>query len=349
MIRTICICGGGSLGHVIAGVLSNQKTRPLAVNILTNRPTKWTNKLIVNTPDGNRIEGNLTRISSYPEDVIPQSDVILICLPGPYIQKELIKIKDFLTPGSYVGCVFSSTGFFFEAMKILPENIKLWGFQRVPFIARTLSYGHYANLLGYKKEYKIAVERASELEKEAFRIFIEDTFGATTILLANYLEASITNSNPLLHTSRLYTMFKDWKPGIKYNRDFLFYEEWNNDAADLYIKMDNELASLIKILPVTPGFLPTVLEYYECNDVTSLAKKLRSIESFKGIKSPMIEISKGEWIPDFSSRYFTEDFGCGLKYIRDLCAQYNIAALNIEAVYNWGISLIANDTLPRTN
>lgn len=44
------------------------------------------------------------------------------------------------------------------------------------------------------------------------------------------------------------------------------------------------------------------------------------------------------WCPDFSSRYFTEDFPFGLKFIRDLCIERNVSCPNIDKVYAWGMS-----------
>ncbi len=333
---TVCICGGGSLGHVIAGVLSSIREKPLKVNILTTKPALWNRTLEISTPKGKVLKGDINMISSDPREVIPQSDIVLICLPGNLIRKALLTIRDSLSEGTYVGCVFSSTGFFFEALEILPGNVKLWGFQRVPFIARTVEYGRSANILGYKKEHKIAIERATEDEKEKFRAYLENLFEYPTVLLNNHLEASITNSNPLLHTSRLYMMFKDWEPGVTYPRNFLFYEEWTEEAAELYIRMDEELAELIKVLPVASDFLQSALDYYESHDALSLKNKLSSIESFKGIMSPMKEIGEGLWIPDFENRYFVEDFGYSLRYLHDLCRKYKIDTPNIDKVLYWG-------------
>ncbi len=408
-IKTVCICGGGSLGHVIAGVLAARQDLALCVNILTRQPSRWSHELTIHTPESaaHALTGHISTISAYPEDVVPQADLVLVCLPGHLISDELLKIRDHLKPGTFVGCVFSSTGFFFEALKILPEDIKLWGFQRVPFIARTLDYGHSAKLLGYKSEHKIAVERATDAEKETLRQFVAQAFGCLstsqdcpsasqdcpstsqdcsstsqdslctfqdcpTVLLGSYLEASITNSNPLLHTSRLYTMFHDWQPGIVYPKNYLFYEEWTTEAAQLYMDMDDELSELIQHLPVDPHFLAPVLEYYESHDAASLARKLSSIPSFCGILSPMKQVAaeegkdsaaekekdfaaeKGEsstaeegkdsateqWIPDFSSRYFVEDFGCSLRYIWELSQQYGLTLPNIDRVYRWGAEKI---------
>lgn len=238
-----------------------------------------------------------------------------------------------------MGSVFSSTGFFFEAKEILNENQPLWGFQRVPFISRVEEYGKSANLLGYKDAHKIAVENVSEKEKIAFGQLIEEWFERPVTLLKNYYEASLTNSNPLLHTSRLYTMFGGENEGKVYPRMQLFYEEWTEEAADLYIKMDEEFFKLLNVLPVSKDFLPTALEYYESHDAKSLAAKLSSIQGFKGISSPMLETTEG-WVADYSSRYFTEDFPYGLKYIWQLSHRHQVSCPYIDRVYEWGMSKI---------
>ena len=333
MMRGICICGGGSLGHVVAGYLA--ATKPVKVNVLTQRPERWSREIVVDTPDGRVLHGGLNVVSSDPAEALSGVDVVLLCLPGFAIRDELIKIRPYLNNDTYVGSVFSSTGFFFEAMQLLGEDIPLWGFQRVPFIARTEEYGHSAHLLGYKSAHNIAVERCDD--KEGFRALIESLFDAPVTLLSNYYEASLTNSNPLLHTSRLYTMFGGENEGRVFPRMILFYEEWTVEAAQLLIDMDEEFFTILRYLPVSEGYLPRILDYYESHDAESLARKLSSIQGFKGITSPMTVTAEG-WVPDFASRYFTEDFPYGLRYIWELAHQLNIDVPYIDKVYNWGVS-----------
>ena len=333
MMRGICICGGGSLGHVVAGYLA--ATKPVKVNVLTQRPERWSREIVVDTPDGRVLHGGLNVVSSDPAEALSGVDVVLLCLPGFAIKDELIKIRPYLNKDTYVGSVFSSTGFFFEAMQLLGEDVPLWGFQRVPFIARTEEYGHSAHLLGYKSAHNIAVERCDD--KEGFRALIESLFDAPVTLLSNYYEASLTNSNPLLHTSRLYTMFGGENEGRVFPRMILFYEEWTVEAAQLLIDMDEEFFTILRYLPVSEGYLPCILDYYESHDAESLARKLSSIQGFKGITSPMTETAEG-WVPDFASRYFTEDFPYGLRYIWELAHQLNIDVPYIDKVYNWGVS-----------
>jgi hypothetical protein len=219
-------------------------------------------------------------------------------------------------------------------MDVLPPSQPLFGLQRVPFIARTTEYGHEASILGYKDTLAVAVEQT--WRREEIRQLCEMLFNTPTQLLESHYEASLSNSNPLLHPSRLYSLWKDWRPGVCYDRQALFYEEWTEEAAQLYISMDNELQTLLERLPVRKGAIPTVLDYYESHDAASLAQKLRSIEAFKGIKAPM-KAAGGGFVPDFGSRYFTEDFPYGLAIVRRLMKEYGLEAPTIERIYQWGI------------
>ena len=333
-MKRICICGGGSLGHVIAGYLSAKKE--LEVNIRTQRPQLWKHELQISTPEGDTLCGKLNTVSDKPEEALHEVDIVLLCLPGYAIKSELLKIKPYVNERTYVGTVFSSTGFFFEALEILDNDVPLWGFQRVPFIARTNVYGESAHLLGYKTSHNIAVEHCED--KERFRSQIEKLFDAPVHLLNNYYEASFTHSNPILHPSRLYTLFKDWNKNVYYDHQFLFYEEWTNEASELLITLDKELFSVLAKLPVAPDFLMPILPYYESTDAESLTRKIRSINGFKGITTPMIFSEKG-WQPDLNSRYFREDFMHGLRYIHQEAHNLGIEVPMMNKVYNWGVEV----------
>ena len=89
----ICICGGGNLGHVCAGFLANRGHK---VSILTTKPQLWGKSLEIIAPDGNFV-GQLASVSSDPNEVIPQAEIVLVCLPGFAIHDELEKIKPHLS------------------------------------------------------------------------------------------------------------------------------------------------------------------------------------------------------------------------------------------------------------
>lgn len=329
----VTICGGGSLGHVCIGVLS--QCDGVEVSLLTQRPEQWNSSIVVTDCNGKALEGHLQQISSDPSSVIPSSDIVLLCLPGFLIEQTLLLIKPYLSPETVVGSVVCSTGFFFVAHRVLPAKTPLFGFQRVPFIARVSDYGHSANLLGYKPSVAVAAEEIAD--SEDFRQLIERLFDTPAQMLESYLEVSLTNSNPILHTGRLYSLWGQWD-GRPYDRCLLFYKEWTEDAAEWLIKMDAEFMELLKHLPMNPDSIPSLLAYYESHDAASLAVKLRSIPAFQNITAPMKQLPEGGWVPDFASRYFTEDFPFGLKYIVDLAREYKASTPCIDEVYAWGMS-----------
>lgn len=336
--KTICICGGGGQCHAIAPWLT---TKGYQANILTNRPSDWNeNSFKYNLPEGASKNVKLGVISDNPQDVITDADIVILTVPGFANEKELEKIKPFLKEGAFVGGVFSSNGFFFAALKILGSQFPLWGFQRVPFIGKVKEYGKEGNILAYKTEFVIAVENCSPEQKEEFRKWVEDTFGQPTRLMSHYLEVTLSNSNPILHPARIYTWLMDWD-GKTLEQNPLFYEEWTDDASQVYIGLDDDLHKLIHKLPIDNGCLPSVLDYYNQSDAHSLTKKLRSIESFKNIRMPVTKIDNG-YLPDFNSRYFAEDFQYGLRFIYDLAKQYNVDTPTVDKVYLWGNDLINN-------
>lgn len=329
----ITICGGGNLGHVVSGVLGSQSD--VQLSLLTRKPEAWDKKLKVTDLNGKVYVCTFHKISKFPEVVIPSADIVILCLPGFAINEELKKIKRYLKDSAKVGSVVSSTGFFFEALSNLPANIALFGFQRVPYISRISEYGRSASLLGYKEVLALAVEHAKE--RERLRDEIEKLFMTPTVLLQSYYEASLTNSNPLLHPARLYSMWKDWDGTALYISNPKFYADWTDEASELYIAMDNEFQKLLGKLPVRENSIPSVLKYYACSDAQSLTQKLRSISAFQSIESPMIELAGG-YIPNYNCRYFTEDFPYGMRFIVECALKYKVEIPIIKEVYQWGCS-----------
>ena len=332
----IVICGGGGLGHTCAGVLSNHEG--IIVDMLTNRPEKWDHNFKVNTPDKGTIVGKLDRISTKPEDLIPEADIVFFCLPAFLVEETIIKIKPFLKANTIVGAVFGCTGFFIFAHKHLSSTAKLFALQRVPYVSRVVEYGKEANLLGYRDKLIMAVENVDD--RETFRQFVENGFGEPIELCDSFYEVTLSNSNPILHTGRLYTMWKDWD-GKPYDRCSLFYNEWTIEASQLEVEMDKEFFALLRKLNVSTKHIETLLEHYEATDAEGMTAKLRSIESLSTILSPMKQVDGG-WIPDFKSRYFTEDFPFGLKTIYELANENDVQTPHINMVFRWGVELINN-------
>lgn len=327
----VCICGGGNIGHVLAGFLASKDN--YRVTILTRQPSKWCSKenlpLIVTDCNGKSYKGLILATDS-PELAMKDCNIVFITLPGFAIAEQLKLIAPYVIPKTYIGAVFCSSGFFPMAMKILPQDSKLFGFQRVPFISRLTKYGYSANLLGYRPLFNIATYNIQD--KLAITTLLNKMFNTPIKLLDNYMEATLTNSNPLLHPSRLYGMIKGKE--LPFDRNILFYEEWDNISSQLLIDCDREFQELIKKLQISQSAIPTILDYYESHDADSLTKKIKSIKSFCGIYAPLTKVENG-YIPDYTSRYFTEDIPYGLILIKSYAVKYNVSTPKIDSIILW--------------
>lgn len=328
----ITICGGGNLGTVCAGFLAAQADTE--VSLLTRRPDRWSLTPEVTDPDGHCFTGTLARVTADAQEVIPEADIVLLCLPGFSIEPILREIRPWLSPATVVGAIVANTGFFFQAHDLLPATQPLFGFQRVPFISRISAYGHQAHLLGYKPQLHVAIEHLTD--PEPLRSTLERLFRTPVALLNNFYEASLSNSNPILHTGRLFTMWQGHEHDL-FPAPILFYDDWTLEASEMILHMDAEFMQLTEHLGISQTAIPSLLTYYESVDAASLTHKIRSITAFHGIQAPMVECAD-DWRIDFTSRYFTEDFPYGLRFIRDLLIQHHIPAPFIEQVYQWGMS-----------
>ena len=90
----ICICGGGNIGLVCAGYLGSRKD--VELTIFTRNPSLWANELEVTDPHLNYFYCHPTKISSNAEEVIPNSDIVLLCLPGFAIESTLKEIQPYV-------------------------------------------------------------------------------------------------------------------------------------------------------------------------------------------------------------------------------------------------------------
>lgn len=337
-MNTICICGGGNLGHSIAGLAASVFKGKAEVRLLTRHPERWSRTICVEDDLGHVFSSPLAMVTDDVRQAVSHADMILLCLPGYAITEELKKIKPYISSNTLVGSIVCSTGFFFDAFEVLGEEIPLFGFQRVPFVARIAEYGKHSYIWGYRKELFLAAHHMDEQTKEHLRLFYSELFGMPVSLLNNYMEAALTNSNPILHTGRLYTMWKDWD-GKPFKSHGYFYREWTDEASEMIIAMDREFFNLLDALHVRKGAIKPLLEHYESTDAASMTAKIRSIPSLSKVLSPMKSEADG-FVPDFESRYFTEDFPYGLAFIRRLAYENAVPTPIMDKVYEWGTRMI---------
>ncbi len=328
----VCIVGGGNIGSLLLGDLG--KRRDVSVSLLTSKPERWGRVMEVYTSDDIlKYSGNIDKVSNKPEEVIAEADIILCTVPSHVFPGIFNKIKPYFKPGAWIGVMPGSGGVEFYAKDLVTDGYTLFGFQRVHGISRIKEYGKSVYDLGKKSELfigSIPADKIGEVKK-----VVEELLGIPCHTLSNYLNVTLTPSNPILHTTRLYSMFRDYQEGMYWDRPIYFYEEWTDDSSRILIACDDELQKMCRMIKgLDLRGVKSLKEHYESDTVEKMTKKIKSIKAFKGIATPMVKTDKG-FVPDFQSRYFLEDFPYGLCIIKGFCDVVGLETPAIDKVLMW--------------
>ncbi len=330
----ITIIGGGNIGTLMAAEMA---IRGNNVTVYTEKAYKWDKNIDVFDADNNYImTGNLYSVTDDIKEAVQSAEIIWITVPAQVFNEISNRILPYVKKNQLIGIVPGSGGAEFAFYPLLQKGCKLFGLQRVHSIARLKEYGKSVYMLGRKSELQIGTIPKGETEYISNIVY--KLLDIPCVSLPNYLCVTLTPSNPILHTTRLYSMFKDYTKGMYYPRNFLFYEEWNDDSSRMLFACDEELQKLCEVMPFELSNVKSLKKHYESETIVEMTKKIQSIKAFKGLSSPMKMIEANSFEPDFESRYFTADFSYGLKIILDLCELFQVDVPNIKRVWDWYIS-----------
>lgn len=329
----ITVIGGGNIGTLMA---AEAAAKGHNVTMYTSRPKAWNRQIEVYNADGGRLcSGILSKITDSLHEACEAADYIWITLPAHMFDDLSVQMLPFVHTGQKIGVIPGSGGAEFAFRRLVLKGCILFGLQRVHSIARIKEYGKAVYELGRKPEMQIGAIPSFE-SREISRM-LESIFLMPCKILDNYLAVTLTPSNPILHTTRLYTMFKDYTPGMVYPRNYLFYEEWTDACSEVLLACDSELQKLCSEIPLELRSVIPLSVHYESSTPEAMTEKIRSIKAFKGLLSPMQQTESG-WIPDWQSRYFAADFSYGLKIIKDIAELFHVSAPYINEVWKWFVN-----------
>ena len=328
----VCILGGGNIGTLVMGDIGRKED--VSVRLLTSRPDEWNNIIEVCDHDGTvKYSGKVDMISSNPEEVISDADIIISTLPSYIFSKTIQTIKPFIKKGAWIGMMPGNGGGEFYCNDLIENGCTVFGFQRVHGIARLKEYGKSVIDLGKKEELFIGAIPSCNTS-EVCKV-LEYLFNIKSTPLVNFLQVALTPANPILHTARLYGIFHNYKEGIYWDKMVQFYNEWTDDVSELLIATDEEVQKLCSILISTDlkgvGFIK---EYFGADTPQQLTSQISGKAALKTIDSPMVMTEKG-YIPDFKSRYFLEDFPFGLCIIKSFCEMVELKTPYIDKILMW--------------
>lgn len=346
-IKNICIVGGGNEGHYLLATMG--KNECVSMRLLTSTPNLFDTR--IESFDVTRDEltvGKIDIVSSDPADVIPDADMIIFATPTNAYVSLLKKIYPYTSAGTILGFIPGTGGVEFLARDfIINKNCSIFGSQRVPSGTKVVKKGLRVESLGNRKDIRIACI-PSKITHDICTMF-EKLIGIQTVELHDYLAVTFTPSNPILHTSRLYGLFHNYKPGDSWGHQLAFYSNWDDFSSEILIGADDELQACCRILKkYNLSECLSLKEHYKICDVqgkTDIQKMTNKIRTLWYLKdyAPMCLNSEGRWIPDFSTRYFTEDFPFGLCILENFCKVCGIQAVTMQKVISWVKTLIPID------
>lgn len=326
------VYGGGNIGTQLAVHFAETGNE---VTIFTSKPEKFAKHLTVVNKNGDILhEGDIAGATDDPKKAFSDADVILVTVPSFVMKEAAANITPYVKSGAYIGIIPGNGGGEVAFREAINKGAVVFGLQRVLSVARLVAYGKSVCATGYRKKlYAAALPKKHT--NEVCKI-LADGLQMKCEPLPDYLNLTLTPSNPILHTTRLMTLFKDYVPGkTVYPSIPLFYEDWSNETTELLFKCDAEVQGLChELKDFDLSEVKSLKVHYENNTVQGFTNKIRSIEGFKGLPTPTVKV-EGGYIPDLDSRYFTADFNFGLFVIMRIAELAEYSMSNCQSVFDW--------------
>lgn len=330
----ICVVGGGSIGVLTSALLS--KNSENKVYLLVSNSEGWTNKIHADAEyNENIFDSTIYKITDDAEEAIKGAAFVLIAVPSYGVENKINLIHPFLDKETFVGVIPGSGGSEFYLKKLLSEGFTVFGTQRVVIGGRASEKGKSVYVFWLKDNMQVAVLPKSKTE-DVCKV-LDKAFGFECERLQSFLSVSLAPSNPILHTSRIYSFFKDYSDGVLYHSIKKFYSDWNDDSSEACINCDIELVKLMDFLKnkgCDLSGLKNIRQHYEVNTVEEFTNKIRSIKSWQRAIVPLKKV-EGGYIPDLEERYFLEDFEYGLFVIKSFCSICEIQTPQIDKIIKW--------------
>ncbi len=327
----VTIVGGGNVGTQIAVHAAETGNK---VTVYTTRKAEFSKFLRIVDQNGELLHGGeIVCATDDPEIAFAAADIVFVTTPSFLMKTTAEKIYPHVKAGAKIGLVPGGGGGECAFKPHVEKGCTLFGLQRVPSVARLIKYGDTVRAVGYRKALSVAAIPSKETQ--ACAELVRGIFQMDCIALPNYLNVALTPSNPILHTTRLRVLFSDYAKGKPYPSIPLFYEDWNDESSELLLLCDAEVQKICRALaPLDTSQVKSLKEHYESPTAEKLTAKIRSIEGFKGIKTPMVE-ADGGYYPDWDSRYFTADFSYGLKMLLGVAELFGVDTPYMRATQAW--------------
>lgn len=357
----VTIVGGSNSAHSIIPLLTDAGH---SVSLLTRRPKLWQSKIEMKYLDHNglligKLTGEASLITDNPELVIPEADIIILCLPVSKYRIVLHEIAPYVNEDhkTIIGTIYGQAGFNWMVEEIKQKfnlkNIEYFAVGLIPWITRTEIYGRVGINYGPKVRNVVALSNPENfqnlnemfLEDLCFRYFKTGRF----YLAENFISLTLSVDNQIIHLSRLYGLHMKHE-GKWQNPDKvpLFYKDYDDLSAQLLSELDGDYEkireSIKKLFPdkeFTYMLNYLDLEHFSYDSKsTDIKSSFVESKTLGQIPTPVVKNSNGFYVFDKDHRFFLDDLYYGLEVAKWIAEKLELATPTLDKIIYWAQEVV---------
>ena len=362
----VCICGGGNAVHVMGADMGARDDLWVGIYAPFEDEAERMQAGLANGDGqitrwhrGEATRGRPDVVSAEPADVVPDADVVLIPLPSYCHVSTLKAIAPYLKEGCIIVALPGQGGFNWIARQVLGPEVAsrcvIAGTNQLPYQCRTQDYGASVELVGHKRQVKVASEpreRAGEVAD-----LLTDLIGVTEVVpLPHYLCVTLTPANQVIHPTIMYGLFHDYTAPL--NEPPLFYQNTDDFTAEVMTNTSREVLEIVSKVQEVAGFeLPVpglddmMREMYreELVDPSTMKSIFRTNRGYAGLVAPMLRTDDGRYTPNFGYRYLTEDIPRGQCVLKGVAELAGVPTPTIDRLIRWAGEVMGKPFLTPDN
>lgn len=356
MKKKLVICGGGNSAHTLIPLL---KDSIFDTYIYTSKPDLWANQieLVWQNPRG-EIEasfyGPLVKASDRVEELFPDADYIIFCMPVHQYRIALNRIAMFLNRSKtvFIGAMYGQGGWNWMIDEIRKKynlkNVVAFSFGLIPWISRYVEYGHKGLTYGCMTSNYAAVsprQYFNQINDEFFNQICYKWFGKGKVEESdNFISLTLSVDNQIIHPARccgLHMRYgRTWKTKDEVP---LFYRDFDDTSARLMEGLDNDYSMVRnKIKERFPGKKFTYmlnyldLEYFSHKYYSKNVKEsILSSQTLHSITTPVSKNAEGLWEINPNHRFFMDDIFYGNVIAKWMAEQLSVQTPFIDNILRW--------------
>jgi len=361
----ITLIGGGNSGHVCASLIHENTRGKVKVQLFTSKPkSAWSTTPIVRFPDGSTQTGLISLISSNPQEVLPQSDIVLWTGPVNATKAVFETIRPYIDPSkTVVGTIFAQGLTHILASRIFGPSMKFFALRNIPWLCRTTIPGRECEIVGPKTSIEAAIIGLNEnwVRDVLQPLFIVQSINEPVInVIPDFVPIVFNPANQLIHPAVYYCHFRKWRKGHALSgpneepNEWL-YRDMSELAGNILQQLDEELQAVkdayfnatgIKSCLSVLSLRDRLLIQYgdQIEDKSTMAKLVGTNSAYAMAKTPMIRSPSGV-IPNATHRVVVDDIGWGLCVLVSIGDRLNVPTYMMKMLISWHQDLMGKEYL----